>query len=63
MLDTIIETGDGQLGHEAYLCPDTRDPREELAGALFKSVGQQGSIYTYTGYERNVLTGLAEARN
>ena len=56
-----IETADGQLRHEAYLCPDSRDPREELAVALLESVGQEGSICTYTGYERSVLTGLAEA--
>ena len=29
--------------------------------ALLKSVGKTGSICTYTGYERGVLTGLAEA--
>jgi len=56
-----IEGDDGSLRHETYLCPDARDPREELAGALLKSVGKTGSICTYTGYERNVLTGLAEA--
>jgi len=56
-----IETADGQLQHEAYLCPDSRDPREELAAALLESVGMHGSICTYTGYERGVLTGLAEA--
>jgi hypothetical protein len=56
-----VETEDGQLRHEAYLCPDARDPREELAVALLQSVGKKGSICTYTGYERGVLTGLAEA--
>ena len=29
--------------------------------ALLESVGQEGSICTYTGYERSVLTGLADA--
>jgi predicted RecB family nuclease len=56
-----IETADGQIRHEAYLCPDSRDPREELATALLTSLGTTGSICTYTGYERGVLTGLAEA--
>ena len=55
-----IESADGPLRHDAYLCPDARDPREELAVALLQSVGEQGSICTYTGYERSVLTGLAE---
>ena len=56
-----IETADGALRHEAYLCPDARDPREELAVALLRSVGEAGSICTYTGYERGVLTALADA--
>jgi predicted RecB family nuclease len=56
-----IEAADGALRHEAYLCPDARDPREELAGALLRSVGEAGSICTYTGYERGVLTALADA--
>jgi hypothetical protein len=43
------------------LCPDGRDPREDLAVALLRSVGQTGSICTYTGYERSVITGLADA--
>jgi hypothetical protein len=51
---------DGSLRHDAYLCPDARDPREELATALLKSVGTAGSICTYTGYERGVLIGLAD---
>jgi len=55
-----IETADGALRHEAYLCPDGRDPREELAAALLTSLGQTGSICTYTGYERGVITGLAD---
>ena len=56
-----IETADGRLRHDAYLCADARDPREELAVALLRSVGQTGSICTYTGYERGVLLGLADA--
>jgi predicted RecB family nuclease len=56
-----IETADGKVRHDAYLCPDERDPREELAAALLKSLGRKGSICTYTGYERGVLTGLTEA--
>jgi len=56
-----IETTDGQLRHEAYPCPDTRDPRDDLAVALLRSVGQTGSICTYAGYERSVILGLADA--
>jgi hypothetical protein len=54
-----IEAADGTLSHEAYLCPDSRDPRPELAKALLASLGDEGSICTYTGYERRVITRLA----
>jgi hypothetical protein len=56
-----IEAADGTLRHEAYLCPDARDSRAELAEALLTSLGDTGSICTYTGYERGVLTALADA--
>jgi hypothetical protein len=56
-----IESADGQLRQEAYLCPDARDPREELAVALLQSLGKKGSICTFTGYEWSVLAALAEA--
>ena len=56
-----IETTDGRLRHEAYLCAGTHDPCDELAAALLASVGQEGSICAYSTYERTVLTGLAEA--
>jgi predicted RecB family nuclease len=56
-----IETADGQLRHDEYLCPDSQDPREELATALLKSLGTKGSICTYTGYEQGILTSLADA--
>jgi Domain of unknown function(DUF2779) len=56
-----IETTDGTLRHEAYLCAGTQDPREALAVALSRSVGQEGSICTYSNYERTVLSGLADA--
>jgi len=47
--------------HDAYLCLDARDPRKELATTLLNSLGTKGRICTYTGYERGVLSGLAEA--
>jgi predicted RecB family nuclease len=55
-----IEAADGTLSHEAYLCPDSRDPRPELAEALLASLGDVGSICTYTRYERGVITRLAD---
>jgi hypothetical protein len=52
---------DGEVRHEEYLCPDSRDPREELAVALLASLGREGSICVYSGYERAILERLAEA--
>lgn len=56
-----IESRDGAVRHEEYLCSGKEDPREELTVALLKSLGKTGSICTYTNYERAILTGLAEA--
>jgi CRISPR/Cas system-associated exonuclease Cas4 (RecB family) len=55
-----IESEDGQLRHEAFLCRDQKDPREELATRLLASVGDKGSICVYSEYERFVLLSLAE---
>lgn len=57
-----IEFEDGTVHHEAYLCGDPVDPREDLTTALLKSVGETGSICVYSGYERSVLERLAETR-
>ncbi|MGH7206259.1 MAG: DUF2779 domain-containing protein [Nitrospiraceae bacterium] len=56
-----IETEDGQVQHEEYLCLDPKDSREELAVAFLESVGSEGSICVYSGYERSILERLAEA--
>ncbi|MEW6544788.1 MAG: DUF2779 domain-containing protein [Nitrospirota bacterium] len=56
-----VEAEDGTVRHEEYLCVEARDPREELALALLASVGEEGSICVYSGYERMILEGLIEA--
>ena len=47
-----IEVDNGEVRHEEYLCMEAKDPREDLAVALLESVGQEGSICVYSGYER-----------
>src|SRR5207247_661039 len=42
------------------LSTDRRDPREELTLALLASVGREGSICVYSGYEWRTLMELAE---
>lgn len=54
-----IENRDGHVRHEGYLSAQDRDPREELAVALLRSVGRVGTICSYSPYERQVISGLA----
>lgn len=56
-----IETQDGQVRHQAYLCRNPDDPREEFAVTLLESLGREGSICVYSDYERTVLQRLADA--
>ena len=39
---------------------EDKDPREEFAKTLLKTLGEKGSIVVYTTYEKGVLEGLAE---
>ena len=56
-----IETEEGEVRHEAYLCRAPDDPREEFSVTLLESLGREGSICVYSDYERAVLQRLAEA--
>ncbi|MCA9472943.1 MAG: DUF2779 domain-containing protein [Nitrospirales bacterium] len=55
-----IEEQDGTVRHETYLCRDAKDPREEIAMSVVKSVGEVGTICVYSENERHVLLSLAE---
>lgn len=55
-----IEIESGQVRHAEYLCTEFKDPREELAVALLGSLGKEGSICVYSGYERTMLERLAD---
>jgi hypothetical protein len=56
-----VETEDGNVRHDEYLCTGQQDPREELAKALLASLGQKGSICAYSGYENKMIKDLAAA--
>jgi len=56
-----IVSGDGQMRHEKYLCSDPKDPREEFALTLLESIGRDGTICVYSGYEARILRELADA--
>jgi len=49
----------GGLEHRYYLCGEDRDPREEFAATLLDAVGERGTIFIYTNYERDILARLA----
>ena len=51
----------GGVEHRSFLNDDAGDPRKRLASALLDSLPHKGSIVTYSGYERQVVKGLAEA--
>ncbi len=55
-----IESADGGLHHESYLHAGASDPREAVATSLLRSLGRQGSVCVYTGYEQGILMKLAE---
>jgi predicted RecB family nuclease len=52
---------DGQMRHEEYLCTERKDPREEFLRTLLASVGSEGTICVYSGYEARILKELADA--
>ena len=56
-----ILDSEGGVEHRSFLNEDASDPRESLAQALLESLPAQGSIVTYSGYERRVVNGLAQA--
>ena len=49
------------LAHADYLHEGKDDPRPQLADRLIEAVGREGTICTYSGYERQVLWGLIRA--
>lgn len=49
----------GKIQHEAYLCTEDKDPREQLAMALLDALGKKGSIFAYTNFEEKVIKDLA----
>ncbi len=55
-----ILSEDSILTHKAYLFTEDRDPREEVARTLLEALGREGSVCTYSNYESQVVSGLAD---
>ncbi len=51
---------DGSLTHRGYLCDEDEDPREGVAKTLLEALGDRGSICTYSSFENQVISLLAD---
>ena len=61
-LFSVHTEGNGSLpAHVDYLHEHDDDPRRRLAELLIEALGREGTICTYSGYERKVLRALAAA--
>ena len=56
-----VERDGFSLAHIDYLHEGSNDPRPQLAERLIDALGQEGSICTYSSYERQVLRALSAA--
>ena len=52
---------DGGLTHSSFLGDGPEDPREGFVTNLLAAVASQGTIVTYSSYEKTVIKGLAES--
>ena len=51
----------GMVDHQSFLNDDSADPRERVAISLLEALPPEGSIVTYSQYERAVVNGLVLA--
>jgi predicted RecB family nuclease len=50
---------DGSLDHSDYLASGETDPRREFVESLLRTVGTEGPVLVYSGYEQTTLHRLA----
>ena len=54
----ICQDIDSTPEHREYLADPTRDCRKELAGSLIGDLGTEGSIVSYSAFEKSVINSL-----
>jgi hypothetical protein len=54
-----IEQANGDLDHTEFLDRSGEPPMRLLAESLLATLGESGPIFTYTGFEKGVISGLA----
>lgn len=60
MFSVHTESRNGLLNHTDYLHEESTDPRRSVAEQLIDSVGERGSICTYTPFEKTQISNLAK---
>ena len=55
----LMNHENSDLKHEEFLGEEGIDPRQNLVKKLIKDVGEEGSILTYSGFEKGVIKALA----
>ena len=56
--DHILSQG-GDLNHSGFLFGENGDPRESFVQSLLEIMGEGGTIFTYSNYEKRVMSELA----
>ena len=56
-----ILSADGSLSHREFLHTEDQDPRPAFAASVFNVLGDEGSIFIYTPYEKRILQETADA--
>ena len=51
---------DGRLEHQEFLSVEDKDPRDDFSRSLLESLGDSGTIFIYTAYEKGIIRHLAE---
>jgi len=51
---------EGDIEHREYICEEDKDPRENFARTLLDTLGNKGTIFIYTSYEKRIINELAE---
>jgi hypothetical protein len=51
---------DGSLEHREYLHVDRTDPRHAVAASLVDTLGDEGPIVVYSGFEERIIRSLAD---
>jgi len=51
---------DGTIVHHEYLSDKDKDPRAAFAASLLETLGQKGTIFVFTMYEKEVVRQLSE---